>query len=375
MRRYSPLVLDWYLVLRFLNPFAQGVAMFLGLLLALDVAKRALDFLEAGGSALDAVKFFFLCCPQYLVLSLPMAMLFGGIYTFGQLSSDNELTAMTSAGLGFRRLIVPLLAFAFAVSVFSFYVSEVIAPWCNREVAEMKSRVSIGSSGSGTEHRLWSDVGEDGQVKMVVYAESFDPTEPSLRGVSILRYEYTEDGRLDEIYLTLADTATFAGEGRWTLENATTKETLAVKPITTVEDEIHLYRPPSQIVRPDLEARTMTISMLRAEIANLGELAETDNDARRVVLTDRTELALRFALPIACLIFTMAGCPMGVRPERTTRGMSYGLSFGIILLYYILMNYMTRLGYDGSLPAWIAAWAANAVLGAVGIWLIVRVPQ
>ncbi len=41
MRRYTPLVLDRYLVLRFLNPFTQGIAMFLGLLLALEVAEPA----------------------------------------------------------------------------------------------------------------------------------------------------------------------------------------------------------------------------------------------------------------------------------------------------------------------------------------------
>ncbi len=375
MTRRSPSILDWYVIQRVLNPFAQGIAMFLGLLLALDVSRRALDYYERGGSALETLQIFLLATPQYLVLSLPMAMLFAGIFTFGQLSADLELTAICAAGRPFKRLMVPVLVFAGAVSVFSFYVSEVIAPWCNRRVGEMESRVAPGGDSHGMSNRIWRDLDEQDRVQMIVFAAEFDPTAPSLRDVTVLRFERDEQGTVREIYLTLAERATYSGDYRWKLDNATTTETLSPRPIVSSQSDIELYRPPSQIVRGAIQARTMTIGMMRDEMASLRELARTDADARKVLLTDATELALRFAVPVACVIFAMAGCPMGVRPERTSRGMSYGLSFGIILLYYILLNYMTRLGNSGAVPAWVAAWFANVVLGIVGAILILRTPQ
>lgn len=375
MRARWPLILDRYVASRVINPFAQGIAMFWGLLLALDVVRASLDYLSAGGTPLATVKFFFLACPQYLILSLPMAMLFAGIFTFSQFSSDLELTATCAAGFPFRRLIVPVLAFAAGVSLFSFYVSEVIAPWCNRQVADMKAKTAPGGDSSGLTNRTWRALDDNGRVKMLVYASEFDPAASALRGITVLRYEREEDGAVREIYLTVADTATYAGRGLWQLESASTRQTLSDRPIVSHESEIQLYRASTDIVRGSVGPRTMTIGMLKEEIAHLAPLIGEDDDARKVYLTDRTELALRFAVPLACLIFAMAGCPMGVRPERATRGMSYGLSFGIILLYYILINYMTRLGNAGSVPPWFAAWFANLVLGAVGVALILRVPQ
>lgn len=375
MTRRSPLILDWYVILRVLNPFAQGIAMFWGLLLALDVVRHALDYYEKGGTPLETLQIFFLASPQYLVLSLPMAMLFAGIFAFGQLSADLEMTAVCAAGMPFRRLLMPVLAFAAAVSLFSFYVSEVIAPWCNRVVAEMEARVAPGGDSRGMSNRIWRDLDADGRVQMIVFAAEFEPTVPALRGVTVLRFERHEDGSVKEIYLTLAEQATYSGDYHWKLDNATTTETLSPRPIVSSQSDIQLYRPPSQIVRGAIQARTMTIGMLREEIRSIGALARTDADARKLVLTDRTELALRFAVPVACLIFAMAGCPMGVRPERASRGMSYGMSFGIILLYYILVNYMTRMGNSGAVPAWFAAWFANFVLGTVGVILVLRTPQ
>jgi lipopolysaccharide export LptBFGC system permease protein LptF len=151
------------------------------------------------------------------------------------------------------------------------------------------------------------------------------------------------------------------------------------KPLVWEEKEIMLYRPPEQIEGLDLEARTLTIGMMRQQLAETRAIvthgAGKDSEAERKLHIFETELALRFSVPLACLVFAMAGCPMGVRPEGSGRGLSYGLSFAIIMLYYITLHYTTRLGYEGTAPAWISAWFANFVLAVMGAVLIFRVPQ
>lgn len=378
MRRLVPPTLDRYVAARLVDPFIQGVAMFCGLLLALDTVRRALDFLSSGATAWDALKFFTLSVPQYLALSMPMAMLFAGIYTFGRLSDDNEITAMTSAGVPFRRLVVPAMGFALAVSLFAFFVSEFVAPWCNFQVERLRAGVppQIGSHGSS--HRMFSDLDSHGRVSMIVYAASFDAAGPSLRDITILRYEYKPSGEVDEILITRAESASYSQDFWWTLTGAWTRQTLAPQPMEWVETEIRLHRRPEQIARLDLEARTMTIRMLRQQVRDLERtLSQTGLDDQMLdrLNTFRTELGLRFSVPIACLVLAMAGCPMGVRPERSGKSMSFGLSFGVIMLYYIFLNYMTQMGYDGRMPAWLAAWFANIVVGIVGIVQIARVPQ
>jgi lipopolysaccharide export system permease protein len=373
------LTLDTYIASRLLSPFIQGVAMFWGLLLALDTVRRALDFYEGGATPFAALQFFLFSSPQYLALSLPMAMLFAGIYTFGELSSQNEITAFTSAGVPFRRLVAPALGFAIGASLFSFFVSEAIAPWCNHQVAELEARVAPGVGSHGASNRIWRDIDQHGRVNMIVFASEFSADPPALRDLTILRYEYGSDDTVDEVLLTRAQEATYDSHYWWTLRGAWTRQTMAPRPLEWEEGRINLYRPPAQIARLDLEARTLTIGMLRDDLAELAAVLDKsgggDSEAERKYYSYATELALRFSVPLACLVFAMAGCPMGIRPERSGRSLSYGLSFAIIMLYYVFLHYMTRLGYQGVVPGWVAAWVANVVVAAVGAVLIFRVPQ
>jgi lipopolysaccharide export LptBFGC system permease protein LptF len=307
-----------------------------------------------------------------------MAMLFAGIYAFGRLSDDNEITAMTASGVPFRRLVLPAMAFALVASLFAFFVSEFVAPWCNFQVEKLRAGVPPQVGSHGASNRMFSDLDSHGRVNMIVYAGTFDATVPALYNITILRYQYAANGEVEEILLTRAQNATYSEDFWWTLEGAWTRQTLADQPMEWQETEIRLHRRPEQISRLDLEARTMTIRMLRDQVeeleATLNQVGLDDQMLDRLN-TFRTELGLRFSVPIACLVFAMAGCPMGVRPERSGRSMSFGLSFGVIMLYYIFLHYMTQMGYDGRVPAWFAAWFANLVIGIVGIILIFRVPQ
>ena len=48
----------------------------------------------------------------------------------------------------------------------------------------------------------------------------------------------------------------------------------------------------------------------------------------------------RFALPVAALVFTLVGFPLGVRSHRGGRAVALALSFGIVVSYYIFYTSM-----------------------------------
>ncbi len=78
------------------------------------------------------------------------------------------------------------------------------------------------------------------------------------------------------------------------------------------------------------------------------------------------ELHKRFALPVAALVFTLVGFPLGIRSHRGGRAVALGLSFGIVVSYYILYTSMEGIALRGRLPAGIAVWIPNAILALVG---------
>jgi len=59
---------------------------------------------------------------------------------------------------------------------------------------------------------------------------------------------------------------------------------------------------------------------------------------------------------------------LGSRKEA--RSSAFGLSIGVIFVYYVLIRLGEQAGDMGLMPPWIAMWGANLVLGALGAGLL-----
>ena len=64
-------------------------------------------------------------------LALPLAMLLSSIMTFGNFGEHYELTAMKSAGISLRRIMMPLVILTGLISLSAFYFSNNILPIAN----------------------------------------------------------------------------------------------------------------------------------------------------------------------------------------------------------------------------------------------------
>lgn len=82
------------------------------------------------------------------------------------------------------------------------------------------------------------------------------------------------------------------------------------------------------------------------------------------------ELHKRFTLPVAALVFTLVGFPLGIRSHRGGRAVALALSFGIVVSYYILYTSMEGFALRGRLPAGIAVCIPNALLALVGVAML-----
>lgn len=78
----------------------------------------------------------------------------------------------------------------------------------------------------------------------------------------------------------------------------------------------------------------------------------------------------KFAIPGACLVFVIIGVPLAVTASRGGRGVSVGLSLGAYVLYYLFLSGGEKLADRGFLTPWLAMWAANMILGPLGLFLL-----
>ncbi len=83
------------------------------------------------------------------------------------------------------------------------------------------------------------------------------------------------------------------------------------------------------------------------------------------------EVHKKFALPVACVVFVLIGAPIGMRVRKAGPAVAF-LSIGFFLFYYICLIGGEELANRLLLPAWLAMWLANLVLGVLGLDLTAR---
>lgn len=84
------------------------------------------------------------------------------------------------------------------------------------------------------------------------------------------------------------------------------------------------------------------------------------------------EFHKKFAIPFACLVFVLLGLPLAVTASRAGRGVSAAVAMSLYLVYYLFLIGGEKLADRGRLDPFLAMWAANILLTAVGVPVAVR---
>jgi len=84
------------------------------------------------------------------------------------------------------------------------------------------------------------------------------------------------------------------------------------------------------------------------------------------------ELNQRIALPFSVFPFALLGLTLSVNAKKGGRTSGFALSLAIVLLFYILFINGIRLASIEKISPWIGLWAANIILGLIGIFLLFK---
>jgi lipopolysaccharide export system permease protein len=84
-----------------------------------------------GLGVLVILELLFYVSASLIPLALPLAILLSSLMTFGNLSENNELTALKSSGMSLYKIMRPLLVVVIFIAVFTFYFANYIIPISN----------------------------------------------------------------------------------------------------------------------------------------------------------------------------------------------------------------------------------------------------
>jgi len=300
--------------------------------------------------------------PALLALVLPIALLVAVLLVCGRLAGDLEVAALKASGVSPLRFFRPFLAVGLIVTLLIAWLTLVVGPWSSGAFQRQLFRILQSRATTGIKERTFSATFS----QFVIYVDDVSASQVRLKGLLVSDERNAEQSRI-----------IVAREGRLLSDEATRRITLRFLDGSISESDVgdrrrfrqtyfSLYdmtlpvdSPIAAAAREEKPEKQLALGPLLSEARRLEREGQ-------ITAPYYVELHKRFALPVAALVFTLVGFPLGVRSHRGGRSVALALSFGIVASYYILYTTMERDALRGRMPAGVAVWMPNVILFVVG---------
>ncbi len=351
-------ILSRYFVSGYLT-FYAGIVVVSMLVIAIVEMMVNLDhILEFGDGVAGAASYLFLkLVSYYLGYLIPAASYGAAILCLGVPARSLEILAAKASGISPRRLALPVLAAAAALSALALALDETVVLEASRRFARATDADASALYQAGG--AFWESRGDT-----LLSAESVDRDSRTLRGVRV--YQRDASGRL--LRSVHAELARIEPDRRWRLERARVREFAPDDPEAPPHSELR------ETDWLDL-GRTSDLSLLGADPRELTlrSLGDYVNGLRREGRGGERYRALwhaRLAEPLNVLLFALLGLPLGMAVERS-RSLAVAALEGVGILgaYYALRAGSSLFAPDGVLTPWLLI----ALFALFGLWRLARV--
>jgi LPS export ABC transporter permease LptG/LPS export ABC transporter permease LptF len=294
-----------------------------------------------------------------------MALLIGILVGFGRLSADREVVVMMACGISPYRLLRPLALLAFAAWAASSWVMLKAMPDANQAFRELTMQIVADRAEGEVRPRVFfedfpnmvlyvRDIPLTGGWENVLAADTSNPAQPILYLARTGRMLVDRQART--IQMVLQDGARHMTK----LDTPDSYEVLRFQQMVVTLDPQSVF-PRNGPARGDRELSVAELQLRVKELEAAG--VSTHNPIM--------EIHKKFSIPIACFVFALLGLALGASNRKDGKLASFVLGIGVIFVYYVVLfagQAMTK-GYI--IPAWLAMWLPNILLGGAGVVLLI----
>ncbi|RLA84523.1 MAG: LPS export ABC transporter permease LptF [Deltaproteobacteria bacterium] len=359
------MIIERYLILEIAHYGLLGLVLFSFAFLGGKLFRFVEMLLERGIPLYYAGKLLLLMMPSFLVYVIPMATLLGVLLALTRMSSDREILALKTSGVGITKLLKPALILSLFAAISTGALTLYGVPWSIRAFKGSLFEAARSAVQPRIRERVFctfvphvvlyaQKVREDGRIEGIMLFDERDQTRKILilaksGWLSVDR----ESGRL----------SLFLNEGELHQQEEGSYSIMRFNRYVFNVFREELLKEAERKARVRLLEKEMSIRELREKIR---QRQKEGKDIRPQLV----ELHLKFALPFSPLILGLLG--VGLGSHRTRSGRSFGLvlSLFVIIFYYVLYLIGKALSTSGLLPPWAGAWFPNLSLLVLGIYLL-----
>ncbi|MEP7195838.1 MAG: LptF/LptG family permease [Saprospiraceae bacterium] len=123
--------LDIMLLKGFLSPFLVSFSIALFVLVMQTLWLYIDDIIGKGASFLVILEFLSYLSISLIPMALPIGVLLAGVFLFGNLGENYELSSIKSAGISLMRAMMPIIIFSAVIGLISWVCSDYVIPKSN----------------------------------------------------------------------------------------------------------------------------------------------------------------------------------------------------------------------------------------------------
>lgn len=331
------------------------------------------QLVRGSASASTVGYLFLLVLPFTLMMTVPIGVLVGVLIGLSRMSSDGEIIALRAAGVPGRRVLWPVLSFAFIGMIITGACSLWLSPLAIRETYQILNRIIADQMTAEIQPRVFAEqfpnktlyVGDVIAGPVIRWRNVFiaDMTPPEQRKQS------TQEAAADAPRITIAAEAIAVPDSA---NNRIQLRLMGGDSHEVGKEEGQYFNVGFPLMDQMLEAQKPTGKQAKAfsdmETLELMKEARTSREAD-------IELQRRLSLPPACILLALVGIPLGVSSRKAGKSAAFVLTVFLAFLYFMAQVSLVGLAKQGTLTPLVAAWAPNALFALVGLVLLLRLEK
>ena len=376
-------LLDRYILKTFLVTFFFVVLILLAVITVIDLTDKMDKFAKAELGAADIVGYYFDYIPWIGSLLTPITIFIAAVYVCSRMAAHTEVIAMLSAGISFKRMLVPYFIGATLVGGISFVLNGWIIPDSNKsrlafEMQFLKSKYYF------EKQNIHIQVASD----TYLYMKSYNNNNETGYHFTLEKFD---DNRLIE-KLTASRITWDSTTHKWKLYDWSVKKVEGIfetpkRPEAIPAFEVSKVAAPQEFVEKGTEMDTALVIHPKEFESDYRKydgltLNELDEQIRTLRARGSTGIELyevekytRFASPFTIYILVFMGLIVSARKSRGGTGPQIALGFLLSFIFILFFMLFRTFAENGSLPPEISVWIPNIIFGIISIAMYKYVPR
>ena len=355
--------LDLYIIRKFLSTFFLSIVLIMLITVVFDITEKLEDFVENQATIKSIIfDYYIYFIPFFANMFSPLFVFISVVFFTSRMAYNNEIIAMLSAGISFKRLMWPYFLSAFILASLSFYLGNYVIPKANLHRLESEEHYV---------HHIFVYKGHN--IYKQIRPGTFIYFETYSAGTNTAYKFSLEQFRNDSLIYKL--TSSFmrwdTTKNKWGIYNYVERKFYGIneKLKAGQRKDTTLMFTPADFHKRENIIEAMTLPEINQYIQEL--IMQGDPKVEKVTAFKHQ----RMAMPFSTFILTLIGVSLSSRKIRGGSGLHVGIGIALSFTYIFLMQISSNIALGTGMNVVLGVWIPNIIFSVIAVYLYKKAPK